>query len=80
MKQQKNEQGEVIKVTYFWKGVTVRLNNQTTGNHRVSVSLKVSGNGVKKSVNAWSGGVHIGGGTSSVVLKGSWGNKLRRIK
>ncbi len=81
LRKQKDEQGNVINVTYFWKGVTVRLNNQPTGNHRISIRLKISGNGVNKSTTAWSGAVYIGKGTKTLALKGGWGSsKLRRIQ
>mgnify|MGYP000259321832 CR=1 FL=1 len=80
LRRQKNEQGEVINVTYFWEGATIRLKDQPTGNHRITVRLQVSGNGVSESATAWSGTVYIGEGSQTVVLQGGWGNKLRRIQ
>ncbi len=80
LRRQKNDQGEVINVTYFWEGATIRLKNQPTGNHRVRVVLKITGNGVNKSVTAWSGTMYIGEGSQTAVLKGGWGNKLQRIQ
>jgi len=80
LRRQKDERGEIINVTYIWEGATIRLEDQPTGNHRLAVRLRVSGNGVNESVTAWSGVVYIGQGDQTVVLRGGWGNKLRRIQ
>ena len=80
LRKQKDEEGNLLNVTYIWGGVTVRMTNVDAGNHRVSVVLRASGNGVSESVTAWSGTVYVGTGTTTVVLKGGWGNKLTRIQ
>ena len=81
MKTQKDESGNVLNVTYYWKGAVIRMSNLTTGNHRVTVSLLVSGNGVSKSRTAWSGTVYVGeNATASVVLQGGFGDTLQRAQ
>ena len=80
LRKQQDEAGNIINVTYFWKGVTVRLTNQPLGTHRITVVLKVSGNGISQSSTAWSGAVHIGEGSTTIILKGGWGDKLTRVQ
>lgn len=81
MRIQKDEAGNVLNVTYYWKGATVRMSNLATGNHRVTVSLSVVGSGFNKSRTAWSGTVYVGdGATATVVLQGGMGETLQRVQ
>lgn len=81
MRIQNDEAGNVLNVTYFWKGATIRMSNLTTGNHKVSVTITVVGEGFKKSKTAWSGTVYVGeGATATVVLQGGYGDTLSRVQ
>ena len=81
MKVQNDETGKLLNVTYFWKGVVIRLTNLTTGNHRISVSVSANGEGFNKSKMAWSGTVYVGeGATATVVLQGGFGDTLQRVQ
>lgn len=80
LRKQTDESGNIINVTYFWGAVTARVTNLEAGNHSITIRLKASGNGVNEAVTSWSGNVYVGNGTTTVVLKGGWGNKLSRIE
>jgi len=81
MRVQKDEAGNILNVTYYWKGATIRMSDLATGSHRITVTLSVVGPGFNKTKTAWSGAVHVGeGATSTVVLQGGMGETLQRVQ
>lgn len=78
---QTDESGNILNYTYYWKGAIIKIRNQPTGNHKVTIKLSVSGAGFKETKTSWSGTVFIEeNAETTVVLEGGFGESLHRVQ